>query len=209
MLGIRRKKENFLLSRPWSVYKIKNFGPSDFVNERINKLLPNPQIALLENSETIKSAESNRGFFYNGHGDETCVYRSLGFTFGMKNPLCDLAEMETWNFNPFIFWACSSANWLKKGKKKNWLGFKNYIGYDCRNKKERRWWQNHLHSVLGVVLAVGEGAQEQDKVFATTQKGYVEARTRYQKKKNSYLTVLFAAALHEEIRMGDDFGKSR
>jgi hypothetical protein len=129
------------------------------------------------------------------------------YIFGLRNPLFNLSELETWNFNPYIFWACSSSAWLKKWEKKNWLGFKSYIGYDCRNKKERKWWKGNLKSVLRAVLSVSEGAQEQSKILETTKKGYDEARTLYQREKISYLSVLFSAALHDEIEMGEDFGK--
>lgn len=207
VLGMKRKKEKFLLKHPWLIYSIKNFGPSEFVKDQIYKILTIPRIAMIESKENIKPTEDNRGFFYNGHGDEKEVYRSRGFIFGLKNPFCDLSELETWNFDPYIFWACSSSVWLKKGKKRNWLGFKNYIGYDCRNKNERKWWKKHLKSVLGAVFSVGEGAREQSKILETTKKGYDEARSLYQRKKLSYLSVLLSAALHDEIEMGEDFGK--
>ena len=205
-LEVKLKKEKFTLKHPWLIYSIKNFGPSEFVKNQIYKILTIPRIAIIENKENIKPTEDNRGFFYIGHGDEETVYRSRGFVFGLRNPLCDISELKTWNFNPYIFWACSSSVWLKKWERKNWLGFKNYIGYDCRNKNERRWWKKHLKSVLSVIFAVAEGKQEQSKIIEVTKKGYDEARTLYQKKKLSYLSVLFAAALHYEIKMGEDFG---
>jgi hypothetical protein len=207
VLKAKRKKEKFSLKHLWLIFYIKNFSPSEFVKDQIYKILTIPRIAIVENKENIKPTEDNRGFFYIGHGDEECVYRAKGFVFGLRNPLCNLSELETWNFHPYIFWACSSSIWLTKWEKKSWLGFKNYIGYDCRNKNERKWWKNHLKSVLYAVFSVGEGAREQSNILETTKKGYDRAKILYHRKKISYLSVLLSAALHDEIEMGKDFGK--
>ena len=207
VLKKKRKKERFNIKHQWLIFCIKNYKPSDFVKYQIYKILSIPRKAIIESKVYIKPTKDKRGFFYVGHGDKECVYCARGFIFGVKNPFCDFSELETWNFNPYIFWACSSSVWLKKWKMKNWLGFKNYIGYDCRNKNERKWWKNHLKSVLNAVFSVGEGAQEQNNILETTKKGYDKARTLYQRKKISYLSVLLSAALHDEIEMGEDFGK--
>jgi hypothetical protein len=207
VMKVKLKKEKLTLKQPWLIFCIKNFKPGEFVKDQIYKILTIPRIAIIENKEDINPTEEESGFFYNGHGDIECVYRSRGFIFGLRDPLCDLSELETWNFDPYVFWACFSSVWLRKWKMKNWLGFKSYIGYDCRNKNERKWWKKHLNSVLGAVFAVGEGQQEQGKVYETTKKGYDEARTLYQREKISYLSVVLAAALHDGIEMGEDFGQ--
>jgi hypothetical protein len=177
-------------------YFIKNDPVSEFVKSRILDVVQSSCIEFLENKEKTANLDHDSVFLYIGHGDEQCVFQSEGYCQGVRNAFCNSSSIGSYSSYQVIFWACFTSQWLERGQHPNWIGFKQMIGYDCRNGGERAWWRNYLNDMFRILFTIKSNRLDHKEILRYCKTSYEKIK---KDKSRSHLSRLLARGFYNNF----------
>lgn len=186
-------------SRSWTLYVLDGHSPSQFYLECVRDVLGSRAVFIDPREELRNACSDGLPFMYIGHGEPAGVFSSIGFSEGLRNVLCDFKQIEHVKATPHVWWACFTATWLQRCRRRDWYGFGDLIGFDPR-RGQRDWWRNRLTLLFDAVIGAAEGTDPAARALDVAEQNLADAEDEhYRGGKLSYSTLLCAALYRRGI----------